>query len=142
VLARLNQIDGVQSSSASLGNEGGALVLVSVRPGADAAKIAEEVQHVLRAEVKERPTVQLGERAAASAVQEKEWLDSGQLAEVAATEMPGSERRMPALLAALLLGCVVVGLGLLRWRYRGRGAAIEKSATAVGSPPRGSPGAQ
>ena len=53
MLARLNGIDGVESSSASVGNPEGTLVRVSLRPGADSAKIAAEVQRVFSEAVKD-----------------------------------------------------------------------------------------
>jgi hypothetical protein len=59
----------------------------------------------------------LSRQAAATALQYKEWLDKGQLTEVAATEMPISDHVAPALVAVLLLGGLVVGFGLLSWRY-------------------------
>ena len=115
MLARLNQIDGVQSSSASLETEGGALVRVDVRPGADPARIAADVRRTLSDAVKDRSPVQLSSQAAA-ALQQKEWLDQTQLAEVATTDAGTSEGRGPGLLAALLLAALVVALGLLAWR--------------------------
>jgi hypothetical protein len=120
-MARLNQIDGVQSSSASVGHPDGALVQVYVRPGADPARISEEVQRVLSEEIKDRSPEELTSRAAAAALQQKEWLDQGQLATLAATDPGTSEGGAPLLLVALLLLAVVVGL--LAWRhFRGRGA--------------------
>jgi hypothetical protein len=125
VLARLNGIDGVESSSASVGNPEGALVRVSVRPGADPAKIAVEVQRVLRDAVKDGSPVPLTSPAAAAALQQKEWLNPKQLTDLAATEPVTSEsrgpvtseRRAPVLLVALLGGALVVVLGLFGWRH-------------------------
>jgi hypothetical protein len=117
VLARLNGIDGVESSSASVGNPEGALVRVSLRPGADRAKIAAEVQRLLSEAVKDRSPVPLTSPAAAAALQQKEWLNPEQLADLAATDLSTSEGRAPVLLVALLLGAVVVVLGLFGWRH-------------------------
>jgi hypothetical protein len=116
VLARLNQIDGVENSSASLGNQEGALVRVSVRPGADPAKVAAEVQRVLSEAVQDRSSVQLSSQAAAAALRQKEWLDPGRLAEVAATGSGTSEGRGSSLLAVLLVAGLVVALALVAWR--------------------------
>ena len=117
MLARLNAIDGVESSSASVGNPGGALVRVSVRPGADPAKIAAEVQRVLSEAVKDRSPAPLTSQAAAAALQQKEWLDPKQLADLAATDLSTSEGRAPVLLVALLVGAMVLVLGLFGWRH-------------------------
>ena len=99
-----------------MGNPGGALVRVSVRPGADLAKTTAEVQRVLSAAVKDRSPVQLTSRAAAAALQQKQWLDPKQLADLAATDLGTAEGRAPVLLVALLLGAMVVALGLFGWR--------------------------
>jgi len=117
VLARLNGIDGVESSSASVGNPEGALVRVSLRAGADRAKIAAEVQRVLSEAVKDRSPVPLTSPAAVAALQQKEWLDPEQLADLAATDLRTSEGRAPVLLVALFLGAMVVVLGLFGWRH-------------------------
>jgi hypothetical protein len=117
VLARLSGIDGVESSSASVGNPEGALVRVSLRPGADNAKIAAEVQRVLSEAVKDRSPVPLANPAAAAALQQKEWLDPKQLADLAATDLGTSQGRAPVLLVALLLGAMALVLGLIAWRH-------------------------
>jgi hypothetical protein len=116
VLARLNQIGGVQGTSGSIGHEGGALVQVSVRPGADADRVAAEVRRVLADAVRDRSPVQLGGREAAAALRQKEWLDPGRLAEVAANDPGTTEGRGPALLAALLAAVLALALGLLALR--------------------------
>jgi hypothetical protein len=116
-LARLNGIDGVEVSSASIGNPEGTLVRVSLRPGANGAKIAAEVQRVLSEAVQERFPAPLTHPAAAAAVQQKEWLNPKQLADLAAADLRTSEGRTPVLLAALLLGALVVVLGLFGWRH-------------------------
>jgi hypothetical protein len=117
VLARLNGIDGVESSSASVGNPEGTLVRVSLRPGADSAKIAAEVKRVLSEAVKDRSPVPLTRPAIAAALQQKEWLDPKQLADLAVTDLGTSEGRAPVLLVALLLGTMVLVLGLFGWRH-------------------------
>ena len=125
MLARLNGIDGVESSSASVGNPEGTLVRVSFRPGADSTKIAAEVQRVLGEAVKDRSPVPLTYPATAVALQQKEWLNPEQLAELAVTDLGTSEGRGPVLLVTLLLAAMVLVLGLLGWRYlRRRQAAI------------------
>jgi hypothetical protein len=116
VLARLNEIGGVQSSAASLGNEGGSLVRISLRPGANAAEVAEQVQRVLREEVRERPVEPVAGQVAAAALQQKEWLDRNQLADISGMGLGSSAGRTPILLA-LLFACLGVGLCLLGWRY-------------------------
>jgi hypothetical protein len=116
VLARLNEVGGVLSAAASLGNQGGSLVRVSLRPGANPAEVAEQVRRVLGEEVPERPVEAIAGQSAAAALQQNEWLDTTRLADVAATERGPSERRTPALLA-LVLGGVGVGLCLLGCLY-------------------------
>ena len=117
MLARLNGIDGVESSSASVGNPEGTLVRVSLRPGADTGRIAAEVQRVLSDAVKDRSPVPLTPPATASALQQKEWLNPKQLADLAVTDLGTSEGRAPILLVALLLGAMVLVLGLFGWRH-------------------------
>jgi hypothetical protein len=117
VLARLNAIDGVESSSASIGNPEGSLVRVSLRPGANPAKIATEVQRILSEAVRDRSPVALTHPAATAALQQKEWLDPKQLADLADTELSTSDDRAPILIAALFLGALLVVLGLFGWRY-------------------------
>ena len=119
MLARLNGIDGVESSLASVGNPEGTLVRVSVRPGADSAKIAAQVQRVLSEAVKDRSPVSLPRQAAAAALQQKEWLNPKQLADLAVTDLGTSESRTPVLLVVLLLGAIVLVLGLIGWRTFG-----------------------
>jgi hypothetical protein len=129
VLARLILVDDVESAVASLGIEGGNLVRVSLRPGADPAKVAAQVQRVLREEVPERTvelvagqvvperTVELvAGQAVTAALERNEWLDRGQLADIAAMERDPSERRMTILLA-LLFAFICVVLCLLGLRY-------------------------
>jgi len=117
VLARLNGIDGVESSSASVGNPEGALVRVFLRPGPDSAKIAAEVQRVLSEAVKDRSPVPLTRPAATAALQQKEWLNPKQLADLAITDLGTSEGRGSVLLVALLLGTMALVLGLFGWRH-------------------------
>ena len=117
MLARLNGIDGVESSSASVGNPEGTLVRVSLRPGADSAKIAAEVQRVFSEAVKDRTPVPLTRSAAAAALQQKEWLNPKQLADLAVTDLGTSEGRRSVLLGALLLGTIVLVLGLFGARH-------------------------
>jgi hypothetical protein len=117
VLARLNGIDGVESSFASVGNPEGTLVRVSLRPGADSAKVAAEVQRVLSEGVKDRSPVPLTRPAAAVALEQKEWLNPKQLADLAGTNLPTSEGRSTLLLVGLLLAAMVLVLGLFGWRH-------------------------
>ena len=118
MLARLNAIDGVESSSASVGNPEGSLVRVSLRPGANPAKIATEVQRVLSEVVRDRSPLALTHPAATAALQQKEWLDPKQLADLADTELGRSDGRAPVWLVALFIGAMVVVLGLFGWRRK------------------------
>jgi hypothetical protein len=128
VLAQLDETDGVEGSFV---NESGTVLRVNLRPGADPGKVAEEVRRILGEQVEDRVPVQLGGEAAAAALQEAEWQDKSRLAELAAIEARTSVARGSVLLAALLLGCVAVGLGLFWWRRRRQlGAASERRAAA------------
>jgi hypothetical protein len=120
VLARLDQIDGVESSYA---NESGTLIRLALRPNANLTRVTGAVRRVLSEQVENRVPVQLSRQVAAVALQREEWRDKGQLAELAATEMSTTARRAPWLLAVLLLGLVAVGLGFLGWRYRRKSTA-------------------
>jgi hypothetical protein len=127
-MALLEQIQGVQSSAAVLGVDGGPLVQVVLRPGADAAKVATEVQRVLSQQVKERTSVRLEGQAATAAIGKKEWLSSNQVTSLAAAvPVPPAaappaaappERTWPWTLAWLLPLGLVTGLGLLWLRRR------------------------
>jgi hypothetical protein len=130
VLARLEQIDGVECSFA---DESGTLIRLSLRPGADPGKVAGAVRRVLSEQAGDYVPVPLDGGAAAAALQREEWRDKSQVAEFAATERGTSARRAPAVLAALLLGCAAVGLGLLWWRHRSRLTGKEKEVGNVGS---------
>jgi hypothetical protein len=115
VLARLNQINGVECSFV---NEADTLIRVSLRPDADPEKVAGEVQRTLREQAGDRVPVRLGGEAAASALQGEKWRDKSQVARSAATEMPAATGRAPAVPVALLLACIAVVLGLLWWWHR------------------------
>jgi hypothetical protein len=117
VLVSLDQIDGVDSSYA---NESGTLIRLSLRPGADSAKVARAVQQVLKEQVEDRVSVQLGRSAAATALQQEEWRDQSQVAQLAVTEVGPSIGYAPVLLAALFLVWAAIGLGLLYWWHRRR----------------------
>jgi hypothetical protein len=125
VLARLNLIPGVETTYASLadsrdpqeahgasGSQGSTLIRVTLRPGANSKKVGEQVELVLQEEIRERAVEAVRDPAAVAVLQQREWLDTSQLADIAATE-PGTA----SLLWLLLAGLVVALLGLLGWRY-------------------------
>jgi len=120
VLARLDQIDGVESSYA---NESGTLIRLALRPNANLTRITGAVRRVLSEQVEDRVPVQLSRQVTAVALQREEWRDKSQLAKLAATEMGTAARRTPWLLVVLLLGWAAVGLGFLWWRCRRKSTA-------------------
>ena len=149
MLARLNQVNGVGSSYA---NESGSLIRVSLRPGADPARVAAEAGRVLREQAGDRVADRLGERATTAALQKEQWRDASQVAENSApaaraaqtqssatpsgaarpvepaVETTSSETTSPQRygLLLLLLACAAVGLWLV-WR-RHRKVAAQKMA--------------
>jgi hypothetical protein len=130
VLARLNQVPGVQGSYT---NGSGTLLLLDLGPGAEPGAVTAEARRVLSEEVADRVPVPLDGRRAAEAVRGEQWQDQAQAAESAATPTPPSVaaqmrtavRRGTAVLAALLLGCVAFGLLVLGWRHRRRRSGEE-----------------
>ncbi len=131
MLARLNQIDGVQSSSA---NESGTLIRLSLRPGADPKRVTAGARRVLSKQVEDRVPVPLGGKEATAALQTEKWRDKTWVAasiESTTTAMPTSAHRASAALPALLLGCIAIGLGLFWWWHRRRLASQEKGAEGV-----------
>ncbi len=127
MLARLSQIDGVDSSFA---NEPGSLVGLTLRPGADPRQVAREAQRALSEEAalrwalpsRGKETAPLTGREAAAALQKEEWHDreevARQAAAILAAEARASGSRFPWLLLALLLLCAAVGYWALRRRRR------------------------
>jgi hypothetical protein len=86
VLTRLNAIAGVQSSSALLADDGNRMVQIRIQPGAKAAKVVEEVQRALRAEVPSAAPVQLQGKSAGEFRAQQDWLTINQLTALAAME--------------------------------------------------------
>jgi hypothetical protein len=124
VLAQLNGIDGVQSSSASLGDRP-ALVQVTLRPGADSAKVAEEVRRVLNNLVGDGSPMQLQGTAAATVLQKEEWLGQSKIVELAATE-----GRLSSFLSSLFVGGLIVALVMLLYWW-GRAERPKQSQQAI-----------
>jgi hypothetical protein len=91
VLTRLNAIAGVQSSFALLADDGNRLVQIRIRPGAKAAKVVEEVQRALRAEVQNATPVQLESKPAEAFGPKQDWLTLNQLNTLAAMEEASSQ---------------------------------------------------
>jgi hypothetical protein len=92
VLTRLNAIDGVQSSSALLANDGKRLVQIRLRPGAKETKVVEEVQRALRAEIQQDTAVKLEGKSADAAGREQDWRTIGQLNALASLEDSSARR--------------------------------------------------
>ncbi|HZU34964.1 MAG TPA: hypothetical protein VFA18_03595 [Gemmataceae bacterium] len=120
MLTRLNAIDGVQSSSALLANDGNRIVQITIRPGANASSVIEKVQTVLHAEVPNGSPVRLGKSVALG--QKQDWLTIGQLNALAALdESPSRPFHMGYWLLALtvLIALAAFGFWLLRHHRKG-----------------------
>lgn len=115
LLGYLDRIDGV---AYSLVNESGTRIQLSLRPGADSKKIAGAVRRVLSEQTKELVPVPLAGAATALALQQEQWRDKSQLAELAASKKATDAQRSAMLLIALVLGWLAIGLGLLWWQQR------------------------
>lgn len=90
MLTRLNAIDGVQSSSALLANDGKRLVQISIRPGVKETQVVEEVQRALRAEVPHETPARLESKSVDAVGREQDWQTISQLNTLAATEESSS----------------------------------------------------
>jgi len=133
VLTRLNAIDGVQSSSALLANDGKRLVQISVRPGAKETRVVEEVQKALRAEVHHETPTQLRGKSADTAGQEQDWLTISQLNSLAAMEETSSQRLDKRYL--LLAITVVTALGaFVSWLLRRQRSVRHRGEIRLDSP--------
>jgi hypothetical protein len=86
VLTQLNAIDGVQSSSALLANDGNRMVQIRLRPGAKGTKVVEEVRRALRAEVPNETPVPLEGKSADAFGLKQDWLTISQLNALAMEE--------------------------------------------------------
>ena len=135
MLARLDQIDGVQSSFL---NESGDLMWLSLRPGANPRTIAGSVRRILSEEVEDRVPVWFSGRAVDAALQREQWQDKNQVADSPASAATVSVTSVPRTSGApwsLLLGGAALLLGLLGW-YRSRRAEKAKAVGRIGSLPR------
>jgi hypothetical protein len=133
VLTRLDAIDGIESSSALLADDGKRMVQIRIRKGVKVSKVVEEVQSVLRAEVQDKTPVQLEAKSADAAGPKQDWLTIGQLNAVATMEESSSRRfDMGYLLLAL---AVFLALGaFLFWLLRRQRAARQRSEVRLHSP--------
>jgi hypothetical protein len=137
VLARLNEVSGVEGSFA---NQSGTLIRLSLRPGADPKRVAVEASRVLREQTGDRVGVRLEEGATAAALQREDWRDEGRVAESISAGTPTDparavEPRPPERHGLLIVffGCAAVGLWLL-WRRicKGGGGLNLAACAAVG----------
>jgi hypothetical protein len=125
-LAQTDEIDGVQSSSS---NRSGRLLKLALKPGADPAKVVQEVERVLIAQLEDRVPVPLAGEVAVAAAEGQEWWDHSQVAEVvAAAEIPPPVRQPAMALLLLLLWWLIVALGLCWWQRRRMLAAARRKA--------------
>jgi hypothetical protein len=133
VLTRLNAIDGVQSSSALLPNDGKRLVQIRIRRGAKETKVVEEVQKTLRAEIHHETPTQLQGKSADAVGRTQDWLTINQLNSLAATE----ETSSPQLDKGYLLLAVTVLLALgafFSWFLRWQRGVRQGGDVRLGSP--------
>jgi hypothetical protein len=105
VLARLDQIDGVERSSA---NRTGTLIRISVAPAADPGPVAGQVLEVLADEG--RGTRRLGGSELDQALEREEWRDAGRVRELSQIEFCTLALRPLPWLAGLLAVLGVITL--------------------------------
>jgi hypothetical protein len=127
VLARLDQIDGVDRSFV---NRSGTLIRLSLRPGSDVEKVAEESARVLSEGDADRIPGRLAEGDAREALRAEEWRDQAQVAELSTIEVRTLALRLS--LALLLLGAAV-GLAVY-WRRRRKAGAAARAESQAGRP--------
>jgi hypothetical protein len=139
VLTRLSEIDGVQSSSALLADDGKRLVQVSLRPGTKETKVVEEVQRALRAAVQHETPTQLQGKSAVAVGLKQDWLTISQLNTLAAMDESSSRRfdtgyLLLAFTAFLALGVVILWL-LRRRRSVRQGSGVRLDPPCSGDSP-------
>jgi hypothetical protein len=110
VLARLEEIDGVASCST---NASGTFILVSLRPGADPARVAERARNLVRILAHDRVGILMPKNSAASAYWGTTWRNSREVAEQATL----MERQRAAARASVLPWIVVLLLAELALGY-------------------------
>ncbi len=130
MLTRLNAIDGVQSSSALLANDGKRLVQIRLRPGVKETQVVEAVQKVLRAEVQQETPAQLESKSAAAAGREQDWRTINQLNALAAVE-ESSPRPFDKGYWLLALPVLIALGALLCWLLRRQRAVSQKSGARL-----------
>lgn len=92
MLTRLNEIDGVASSSALLADNGNRMVQIRIRPGANATKVVEAIRSALRAEIPDKTPALLQDKSAYAVGRKQNWLTIGQLNAIAAREESSPQR--------------------------------------------------
>lgn len=117
MLTRLNQIDGIESSSALLAEDGNRIIQVRVRKGAKATQVVDKVQSILREEVHDQTPVQLEGKSADAVGQKQDWLTVSQLSAIAASE-GSSSRRFAQGNWWLVLAVVLALCAFLFWLLR------------------------
>jgi len=125
----MDEIDGVQSSSS---NRSGALLKLALKPGANPAKVAQEVERVLTAKLEDRVPVSLAGDVAVAAAEGQEWWNHSQVADLVAAAAVAPTVRQPSIaLPLLLLWWLIVALGLCWWQRRRMLAAIRRKGLAA-----------
>ena len=130
MLARLSQVNGVQSSSI---NESGTLIRLTLHPGADPERVAAEASRVVREQVQDRIADRVGGGDAATAVQQEEWLDERRVAARNAAGIAAPQvRQSRGVWWGVLLVFMVISLWLLWRRYRGAAVGLVPLSGDVG----------
>jgi LPXTG-motif cell wall-anchored protein len=133
VLTRLNGIDGVESSSALLADDGSRMVQITIRRGAKVTKVVAEVQKALRAEVPDKTPVPLESKSVKASGLNQDWLTVGQLNTLAAMKEISSPESDNGYWLLGLAGVLALG-AFFFWFLRRKRTARQRSKAHLGSP--------
>jgi hypothetical protein len=109
VLAQLEDIDGVESSSI---NEAGDMIRLELRPGADPERIAAEASRTIRRKAEDRVGVKLQVNEANTALQSEQWLAGSQITVPSFEQTVKRSKWMLFIVLFLFLGDLAIGVWL------------------------------